>query len=237
MKEPVASDGNFLVIRDQLIGMRAELLRGLARGALGARRLPVLSRIEAAIDALDRSSRRMVIIAPPGEPIRLAFYSEKDGMEATQIAISRDKAGRIVAIIDHWMDKPEGDEAAREPPEVEVASNEGGNPTASDIAEPIRRLPQKRHRRSKLSPAQARALELLAAVIEKAGEIPPANDDIPANAACVEETLWRDYCYQDAISGSDKPNTRQRAFKRAAEALLAKGLIGTSGGLVWITAS
>jgi hypothetical protein len=226
-----------LMIRDQLIEMRAELLDGLARGGLDARRLPVLGRIEAAIDALDRSPRRMVIIAPPGEPIRLAVYSDKDGIEATQIAIECDKTGRIVAIIDHWTDEPEGDEAVREPLEVGVASNGGGNPTAGCVAESISRLSQKRHRRSKLSPAQARALELLTAVIEKSGEIPPANDDIPATAACIEQTLWRDYCYQHAISGSDKPNTRQRAFKRAAEALLAKGLIGKWGGLVWITAS
>jgi hypothetical protein len=235
MKEPVASGANLLVMRDQLIGMRAELFKGLARGGPDARQLPVLAQIQAAIDALAQSPRRMVIIAPPGEPIRLAFYSEKYGIEATQIAIKCDKTGRIVATIDHWTDEPEGDEAVREPPDIEVGSNQGGNPTASRIAEPVGRLPQKRHRRSKLSPAQARALELLTAMIEKAGEIPPANGDIPANAACIEETLWRGCCYQDAISGSDKPNTRQRAFKRAAKALLAKGFIGTWGGLVWTT--
>jgi hypothetical protein len=237
MKEPVASGGNLLVIRDRLIGMRPELLKGLAHGAPDARQLPVLARIQAAIDALNRSPRRIVIIAPPGEPIRLALYSEKDGIEATQITIESDKTGRIVAVIDHWTDEPGGDEAVREPPEVEVASNEGSNPTASRIAEPVGRLPQKRRPRSKLSPAQARALELLGAVIEKAGQIPPVNGDIPANAACIEETVWRDCCHQGTISGSDKPNTKQRAFKRAAEALLAKGLIGTWDGLVWITAS
>jgi hypothetical protein len=91
MKEPVASGGNLLVIRVQLIGMHAELLKGLARGAPDVRRLPVLTRIQAAIDALDRSPRRMVIIAPPGEPIRLAVYSEQDSIEATQIAIECDK--------------------------------------------------------------------------------------------------------------------------------------------------
>jgi hypothetical protein len=232
----VASGGNLLVIRDQLIGMRAELLKGLARGAPDARQLPVLARIEAAIDALDRSPRRMVIIAPPGEPIRLAFYSEKDGIEATQIAIECDKSGRIVATIDHWTDEPEGNEAVREPPELKSPAMKAAVRRRA-VSQSRSAGPQKRHRRFKLSPSQARALELLAALIEKAGEIPPANDDIPATAACIEQTLWRDYCYQHAISGSDKPNTRQRAFKRAAEALLAKGLIGASGGLVWITAS
>ena len=234
MNEPAASGGNLRVVRDQLVGMRAELLKGLARGELDALRLPVVARIEAAIDALDRSPRRMVVIAPPGEPIRLAFYSEKDSIAATQIAIECDKAGRIVATIDHWTDEPEDNEAVREPPEVEVGSNEGGDPTASCIVEPVRRLPQKRHRRSKLSPAQAQALELLVAVIEKAGEIPPANDHIPANTLCVTKGVWRNYCYRGAISGSDNPDARRKAFKRAAEELLKKGCIGKWGDLVWI---
>jgi hypothetical protein len=177
MKTAVASGGNLLVIRDRLVGIRAELIKGLARDELDARRLPALAGVEAAIDALDRSPRRVVAIAPPGEPMRLAF-SSRNGTDATQIAIECDKAGRIVATIDHWTDEPEGDEGLREPPEVEVGSNEVANPTASCIAEPVRRLPQKRHPRSKLSPAQARALELLAAVIEKAGEIPPANGTV-----------------------------------------------------------
>jgi hypothetical protein len=197
MKAPVTSSGDLVTVRDRLVDMRAELIVGLARGELDVRRLPVVARIEAAIAVLDRSPRRIVVNAPPGEPIRLAF-SSKNGTDATQIEIVCDRTGRIVATIDHWTDEPEGDDAVRKPPEVEVGSSEGGNLTASCIAEPVRRLPQKCQRRSKLSPTQARALELLTAVIEKAGEIPPANDDIPANAACIEETLWRDYCYQDA---------------------------------------
>jgi hypothetical protein len=235
MKAPMASSGDLAALRDRLVNMRAELIVGLARDELDARGLPVVARIEAAIDALDRSPRRMVVIAPLGKPIRLAFSSRND-TDATQIAIECDQAGRIVATIDHWTDEQEGGEAASEQPEVESGTNEGGDPMASCGVALLDGLPQKRHRRFKLSPAQARALELLAVVIEKAGEIPPANHDIPANAACIEEALWRDYCYHDTISGSDKPNTRQRAFKRAAEALLAKGLIGTWGGLVWITA-
>ena len=176
----------------------------------------------------------MVVTAPPGEPIRLAFYSKKDSIGATLIAIECDKAGRIVATIDHWRDEPEDNDAVREPPEVEVGSNEDGDPTEGCIAEPVRRLPQKRHRRSKLSPAQAQALALLAAAIEEAGEVPPANDCIPVNTSCVAESLWRDYCYKGAISGSDNPDARRKAFKRAAEELLKKGCIGKWGDLVWI---
>jgi hypothetical protein len=89
-----------MTVRDHLLNMHAELIVGLARDELDAGRLPALARIEAAIDALDRSPRRMVVIAPPGEPIRLAFYSKNDSTEATQVEIVCDKAGRIVATVD-----------------------------------------------------------------------------------------------------------------------------------------
>ena len=38
MNEPAASGDNLLVIRDQLVCMRAELVSGLARDELGTRR-------------------------------------------------------------------------------------------------------------------------------------------------------------------------------------------------------
>jgi hypothetical protein len=154
MKAPVTSIGDLVSVRDRLASIRIELLKGLARDEPDARQLPVLARIEAAIDALDRSPDRMVVVAPPGKPVRLAFSNRK-GTDATQIEIVCDRAGRIVATVDRWADEPEGDDAASEQPEVEVGSNEGGDPTASRIVEPVHRLAQKRHPRSKLSPAQA----------------------------------------------------------------------------------
>ena len=88
-----------------------------------------------------------------------------------------------------------------------------------------------------MAPAQKRALDLLTNAINVAGTVPPASNHIPAKTSCVTERLWRDYCYQGAISGSDRPNAKQKAFKRAAETLLAKGCIGKWGDLVWIVVS
>jgi hypothetical protein len=234
MKAPVTSSGDLVTVRDRLASIRIELLKGLARDELDARRLPVLARIEAAIDALDRSPDRMVVVAPPGAPIKLAFYRKNDSSEATQIAIECDQAGRIVATIDHWPNEPEGDETVNAQPKVEVGSNEGGDPTASCIVEPVHRVPQKRHPRSKLSPAQARAFELLAAVIEKAGVIPPANDYLPVNTQCVREDLWRSCCYAGQITKSDKPDAMRMAFNRAAARLVAVGRVGKREPWVWI---
>jgi hypothetical protein len=225
------SNGDLVTVRDRLGSIRTELLKGLARDA---RRLPALARVEAAIDALDRLPRRVVAIAPPGEPMRLAFYNKNDSTDATQIEIVCDRAGRIVATVDRWTDEPAGDEAAREQPEVKSGTNEGGDPMPSRGVALLDGLAQRRQSRSKLSSAQARALELLAAAIEKAGEIPPANDYIPVNTQCVREDLWRSCCYGGQITKSDKPDAKRMAFTRAAERLVAVGRVGKREPWVWI---
>jgi AAA domain-containing protein len=55
-----------------------------------------------------------------------------------------------------------------------------------------------------LPPAQRRALELLAEAINQAGEVPAANNHIPAHTRCVTEAAWREYCYLGAISAGCK---------------------------------
>jgi hypothetical protein len=233
MKAPVTSSADLVTVRDRLVDMRAELIVGLAHGELDVRRLPVVARIEAAIAVLDRSAHRIVVNAPPGEPIRLAF-SSRNGTDATQIEIVCDRTGRIVATIDHWTDEPEGDETLSQQPKVEVGRNEGGDPTASCIDGPVPSLPKTRRPRTKLSPAQARAFELLGAAIKKAGVIPPANDHLPVNTQCVREDFWRSSCYAGQISDSDKPDACRRAFGRAAKALVAAGHVGKWQTWVWI---
>jgi hypothetical protein len=78
---------------------------------------------------------------------------------------------------------------------------------------------------SRLSAAQSTALRLLAKAVNEAGEVPPASNHIPAGVRCVPEDLWRRYCYQGAISSGNQ-DAKQKAFKRAAEALVAAGRAG-----------
>jgi hypothetical protein len=69
--------------------------------------------------------------------------------------------------------------------------------------------------------------------INTAGEVPPSTNHIPPNTRCVSEDLWRRYCYQGGISGSDDQKAREKAFKRSAETLLADKRIGSWGGWIW----
>jgi hypothetical protein len=87
---------------------------------------------------------------------------------------------------------------------------------------------------SRLSNSRKIALSALHEAIVEVGEIPPASNHIPAGIRAVPMSGWRRQAYQRGISGSSEERARQQAFKRASEALLAVGLIGTWDGLVWL---
>jgi len=78
------------------------------------------------------------------------------------------------------------------------------------------------------------ALELLEKAIDGDGEIPPENRRTPANVRAVRTALWKRYCEQGSISDSDKPDTLDKAFRRASTTLQERGFIGVWGDWVWI---
>lgn len=156
----------------------------------------------------------------------------------TEIEVMRDReTGISTATVTKQRDTPTDGHIDYQLVQVFLGNDQDGEPVTSCIVNPIATSPQKGRAKPKLSPAQTTALGLLTNAIIAAGSVPPANNHIPANTTCVPESLWRGYCYQGAISSSDKPNAKQKAFIRAAEALLAKGCIGKWDDLVWVVAS
>jgi hypothetical protein len=81
--------------------------------------------------------------------------------------------------------------------------------------------------------AKDRVLELLVDAIARYGELPPANASIPPETPCVAEDLWRRCCERGCIS-EGSPEAAAKAFRRAAKALLDRGLIAKAGPWVWI---
>jgi hypothetical protein len=78
------------------------------------------------------------------------------------------------------------------------------------------------------------ALQALIKAIDHMGVIPPASDHIPTNKACIDYEQWREYAYNGGIGGvSDKQDTRQRAFKRCSDKLIAEGIVCRWQSLVW----
>jgi hypothetical protein len=162
-------------------------------------------------------------------------HTSLTGAADAQIAVKRDTTGRVITTVEFMKDGAEGDETTSRLEVVEVGEDEDGEPITSCVVIEVESVASKRPAKTPaLTPSQRRALDLLAEAINKAGKVPPRCDHIPSHMPCVEEGLWRQYCYAGQIADSDKPGAKQKAFKRAAEKLLADGYVGRWTGLVWI---
>lgn len=86
----------------------------------------------------------------------------------------------------------------------------------------------------KLSSQMRIALRALEEAISERGEIPPASTQLNRTKRVVREPLWREACRRLQITETDKPDTKNKAFKRAAEKLQSANIIGFYDGWVWI---
>jgi hypothetical protein len=191
----------------------------------------------AAADALRERFRCAVIIIHHcgTDATRPRGHTSLTGAADAQIAVKRDAADLVIAKVEWMKDGAEGDEIASRLKVVELGRDDNGEALTSCVVEPCTAASfESGSKKPSLSPAQKRALELLGEAINKAGTVPPASDHIPANASCVTESLWRDYCYHGAISDSDKPGSKRTAFNRSAKALIAARRVGKWGESVWI---
>jgi len=61
----------------------------------------------------------------------------------------------------------------------------------------------------------------------------PASEHIPPNTPCVARGVWRRYCEQGGISGSDDPAAFRKAWERHHKALIGSA-VGEWTGYVWV---
>lgn len=152
----------------------------------------------------------------------------------TEIEIKKDEAtSTATARLSKQKDGEEGDEFAFTLERVTVGTDEDGEDITScvvEIAEPS----AKRHRCNVHGAAKV-ALDMLRKALAEAGETPPTSNHIPGHLHVVTVSLWRRYCAAGNVTGSDKPDTQTKAFKRAADRLQSLGLIGVWDGWVWLT--
>ena len=115
---------------------------------------------------------------------------------------------------------------------VEVGTDEDGEPITSCVVIPSEKSEAKNTK--KLTDAAKIAFDLLQKAIIEAGEEPPASGTIPSDIRVVRTDLWRRYCEQGSITTSDKPDTKDKSFRRAATCLQGLGFIGVWRDFVWI---
>ena len=86
-------------------------------------------------------------------------------------------------------------------------------------------------RRRKLASTPKRALQVLADLIAERGET--GFRETPCDAASVPEKWWRERFYERAMPADDQ-ETKKRAFRRAADVLIAEQIVGFNLGRVWL---
>lgn len=158
-------------------------------------------------------------------------HTSLTGSVESQIAVKRGDAGEVIATVECAKDFAEGAEICSRLEQVTV----GTDPDGDDITTLVV-LPAERHASTgaKVKGAKKVALDILRKAIDEAGEPAPASKCIPPNTRTISMETWRRCAYAAGITESDDPDTRRKAFGRAATALQAANLIGKWKGYVWI---
>src|SRR5262249_28464479 len=154
----------------------------------------------------------------------------------TEVTITRDSAtGISTATVTKQRELPTFGQIYYRLRSVELGRDQNDRPVTSCVVEPAEGIDTGNGKsKNNLSPAAKRALDLLIDAVARHGQIPPTNGHIPAGQPCVLESYWRECCYAGQISDSNSQDAKQKAFKRAAEALVAAGRVGKWGDWVWV---
>ena len=150
----------------------------------------------------------------------------------TELEVTRDAATKIAVMRPvKQRELPTDGEFVFTLDVVELGEDEDGDPVTSCVVKPSDAPATKT---AKLSPSNRVAMDALHKAILDLGTTPPASTNIPRHTKAVHEHQWRDYAYKCAVSGSEKQDSKQRAFKRAADELRKSGMIGVWDGWVWL---
>lgn len=163
---------------------------------------------------------------------RVRGHSSLLGNTDAELSVKRDAAQNVVVTVELLKDGPSGASIVSRLRQVEVGTDEDGEPITSCVIEPSDATAAKVQRAPS---GQAKvAFDLLCEALAEGGMLPPGSKHIPPNTRTCPIDLWRRYCYAGTITESDKPDSKQKAFVRVSKQLQAFGLIGIWSDQVWI---
>jgi len=156
-------------------------------------------------------------------------HSSLSGADDAQIAVSRDKTGRITVTIEHMKDSETTSPYGCRLEQVDLGRDDDGDPITSCVvvpeALPDAKKPDKLQGNTKL------AYDSLAAVLAKHGQPSVPNEYVPPDIRVCSAILWREHFYN---TYSGKPDTKQKAFVRTSIKLQELKIIGIWGDQVWL---
>lgn len=154
------------------------------------------------------------------------------GAADTQIQVERLPDRTIRATVEYQKDGAEGDALHARLEVVEIGMDADGEAITSCVVTPAEPTTEQATKAVKLSAPCSLALSALRQAVDEAGEVPPASNHIPAGVKVVSAELWRRYAYAKNISDGEQ-NAKRMAFKRAAEQLQARGIVGCWQDKAW----
>jgi hypothetical protein len=162
-------------------------------------------------------------------------HSSLSGADDAQIAVWKDDSGLITATVEHCKDGEDGAVLSSRLERAEIGTDVRGDPITTCIVVPADDEPA-RNKRTVTGKTKI-ALDALYELIVSDGEI-VASNHIPEQRTSVGVGLWRQFFYNRTV-GEDiedkKRNTKEKAFKRAADRLQELKMIGIWNDRVWPT--
>ena len=159
-------------------------------------------------------------------------HTSLGGAVDVQLKVERVADYQVTVTVELAKDIPEGTSIASNLERVELGKDDDGDPVTSLIV--LEGEGGHTSHTRNVKGAKKVALDILHKAINESGEIPPASNHIPPNTRTISPDKWRRYAYEGSITESDNPDTKQKAFVRAAKDLQRAGLIGKWGEHVWI---
>ena len=158
-------------------------------------------------------------------------HTSLTGAAEAQLAVSRHSTGEIVTTVEYMKDGPEGDTIVSRLENVEVGTDEDGEPVTSCVVVPAD-IGDKRTN-IKVPPSAKLALDALNEAIIESGEV-VSGGNIPPQTRTVPIVRWREVCEAKMIANSEKPDSKYKAFVRASKHLQKAGIIGVWNDRVWV---
>lgn len=163
-------------------------------------------------------------------------HTSLTGSVESQLAVKRGEAGQVIVTVEYAKDFAEGTEVYSRLEPVIVGTDPDGDDISTLVVLPADGAPQSKHRPHVKGAAKI-ALDALCEAMDEAGEIGPASTRIPPNVRTIPVVRWREYFDAKTINSDNsdkKPDSRRRAFDRAAERLQTLQIVGVWKDRAWI---
>lgn len=150
----------------------------------------------------------------------------------SEIEVVADEVGQTkTATVVKQRDLKKGDVFTFTLEQVQVGVNRHGEAVTTCIVSGGEQAPSGASVQRRLTGHNQRALEVLTDLMATSGRT--GESGVPPGISSVPEKWWRDRFYERAMAGAE-PEAKKKAFRRAADSLIAAHRVGLDRGRVWV---